>query len=80
MKSGRTLWEELCAKYYQGAEQAAELQKTWHSLSGKIDPQRHQEVADRLAIQVEDSAKWRDQVLEYFGRFSNRPIQPLSGS
>jgi len=74
MKSGRSLWGELCAKYQQGAEHAAALQKTWHSLAGKIDTRRHREVGERLAIQVADSAKWRDQILEYFGRFSQRPI------
>lgn len=74
MKSGRTLWDELCAKYQTGAEQAAELRKTWQSLAGQVDARRHQEVADRLAIQVADAAKWRDQILEYFGRFSKRPV------
>jgi len=76
MKSGMTLWDELCAKYQAGAEQAAAMQKTWQSLAGEIDPRRHQEVAERLAIQVADSAKWRDQILEYFGRFSKMPIPP----
>ena len=74
MKSGKILWDELCAKYQQGAEQAAALQKTWQSLAGKIDARRHKEVADRLAIQVADAAKWCDQILEYFGRFSKRPV------
>jgi alpha-glucuronidase len=74
MKSGKTLWDELCAKYQQGTEQAAALQKTWQSLGGKIDARRHREVAARLAIQVEDSAKWRDQILEFFGRFGKRSI------
>lgn len=74
MKSGKALWDELCAKYQLGAQQAVELQKTWQSLAGKIDSRRHQEVADRLAIQVADAAKWRDQILEYFARFSKRPI------
>ncbi|HXR07291.1 MAG TPA: alpha-glucuronidase family glycosyl hydrolase, partial [Candidatus Acidoferrum sp.] len=74
MKSGRTLWDELCAKYQRGAEQAAAVQKTWQSLAGKIDSRRHKDVADRLAIQVADAAKWRDQILEYFGRFSQRPV------
>jgi alpha-glucuronidase len=74
MKSGKTLWDELCAKYQEGAKQAAALQQTWQSLAGKIDPRRHKEVADRLAIQVADSAKWRDQILEYFGSFSKKPI------
>jgi len=74
MKSGKTLWDELCAKYHAGVEQAAALQKTWQSLAGKIDSRRHREVSDRLAIQVADAAKWRDQILEYFGRFSKRPV------
>ena len=74
MKSGKPLWDELCATYQQGAGQAAELLKTWQSLAGKIDARRHQEVAARLAVQVADAAKWRDQILEYFGRFSKRPI------
>ena len=73
-KSGRTLWDELCAKYYGGAQQAATLQTMWQSLAGKIDGRRHREVAERLAIQVADSAKWRDQILEYFARFSKRPV------
>ena len=40
------------------------MQATWQSLAGQIDPQRHKEVAERLAIQVADAAKWRDQILQ----------------
>jgi alpha-glucuronidase len=65
----------LCDKYYQGHEQAAAMQATWDSLAGKIDPDRHRAVAERLAIQVTDSAQWRDQCLQYFQRFSGMPIQ-----
>jgi alpha-glucuronidase len=74
IKSGKTLWEGLCAKYQQGTEEAAALQKTWQSLDGKIDSRRHREVAERLAVQVADAARWREQILEYFGRFSNLPV------
>ena len=74
MKSGRTLWMELCKKYYEGVEKAAALQSTWQSLEGKIDPRRHKEVADRLSIQVRDAAIWRDHVLEYFRGYSKMPI------
>jgi alpha-glucuronidase len=74
LKSGRTLWVGLCEKYDEGASQAAALQKTWQSLSGHIDPQRHKEVAERLAIQVADAAKWRDHILRYFQAFSGRPL------
>jgi len=73
-KSGETLWNALCTKYQNGARQAAEIEATWQSLAGRIDPQRHKEVADRLAIQVADAAKWRDQILQYFQGFSKRPI------
>lgn len=78
MKSGKTLWEEMCARYQQGAAQAVALQKTWQSLAGKVDARRHQEVAERLAIQVADAAKWRDDILAYFGRFSRRPVPARS--
>jgi alpha-glucuronidase len=75
-KSGRTLWQELCHQYYRGAEQAANLRDTWQSLAGKIDPQRHKEVADRLEIQAEDAARWRDHILQYFQQYSGMPIAP----
>jgi alpha-glucuronidase len=74
LKSGRTLWEELCNHYFEGAKEAAALQATWASLSDKIDTARHKQVAERLEIQVADSAKWRDHNLEYFARFSGKPI------
>jgi alpha-glucuronidase len=74
MRSGETLWNALCAKYQEGARQAAAMQATWQSLADRIDPQRHKEVADRLAGQVADAARWRDEILEYFQRFSRLPI------
>ncbi len=75
MKSGQTLWMELCKKYYAGAKKAAALQSTWQSLEDKIDPGRHREVADRLSIQVKDAAKWRDHILQYFQGYSKMPIK-----
>jgi alpha-glucuronidase len=78
MKSGKTLWDEMCGKYQDGAREAAEMQKTWQSLAGKIDARRHKEVADRLAIQVADAAKWRDHILQYFAGFSKRAIPASS--
>ena len=35
MKSGKTLWAELCAKYHQGAAGAAAHAATWQSLSDR---------------------------------------------
>jgi alpha-glucuronidase len=77
MKSGNILWDELCGKYQTGVAGATALQKTWDTLNGRIDARRHQEVADRMAIQAADSAKWRVQILQYFATFSKRPIPPL---
>jgi alpha-glucuronidase len=74
MKSGNILWDELCLKYQEGVTQAAALQTTWQLLAGLIDSRRHKEVSDRLAIQVADSAKWRIQILQYYGAVSLRPI------
>ena len=80
MKSGKTLWDALCAKYAEGTKQAEAMQVTWQSLSGKIDPRRHKEVAERLAIQVKDANQWREKILEYFAGFSKRPIPGSSGT
>jgi alpha-glucuronidase len=51
------------------------MQATWQSLSGRIDPQRHKEVADSLAVQVADAAKWSEEAIRYFQGFSNRPVK-----
>jgi alpha-glucuronidase len=78
MKSGKILWDELCGKYQDGAKQAEAMRSAWQSLAGKIDARRHREVADRLAIQVADSAAWRDRILDYFAGFSKRPVPRAS--
>jgi alpha-glucuronidase len=48
--------------------------KTWDALAGTIDPERHAEVAKKLAIQERDAIVWRDACLLYFQTFSNRPL------
>src|SRR5262249_44863980 len=52
MKSGRTLWKELCDKYNAGVREAEAMQKAWASLATKIDADRHKAIADKFAIQV----------------------------
>jgi alpha-glucuronidase len=74
MKSGKTLWEELCASYTRGAGQAKVMETTWQSLNGKIDGQRHREVAQKLAIQSRDAQVWRDNFLAYFRSLNRMPI------
>ncbi|MBC7947632.1 MAG: alpha-glucuronidase [Chitinophagaceae bacterium] len=74
MKSGRTLWEELCYKYNEGVDSIQSVQRQWKQLSSRIDKQRFAEVAMLLGIQVEEATWWRDACLSYFQTFSRQPI------
>ncbi len=74
LKSGRTLWDELCFRYDQGVQEAREFQKEWDRLEEYIDHQRFQEVQSKLKIQTTDAVWWKDACLLYFQTFSNMPI------
>jgi alpha-glucuronidase len=74
MKSGKTLWEELCHRYYQGADSVKWMQRQWASLEGKIDSDRHAQVSSLLNIQQQEAVWWRNACVLYFQTFSNRPI------
>lgn len=74
MKSGRTLWDELCYQYYQGADSVKWMQAAWESLKGKIDDDRFEHVRSFLNIQHDEAVWWRNACLLYFQTFSNRPI------
>ncbi|GGK79069.1 alpha-glucuronidase family glycosyl hydrolase [Rufibacter glacialis] len=73
-KSGRTLWDELCYRYSGGVDSVRTMQKTWDSLAGQVDKERHHQVKQYLAIQEKDARWWRDACLLYFQTFSKRPI------
>lgn len=73
-KSGKTLWDELCCRYYQGVEGVAEIQRIWDSLRGKIDDEEFNSEEALLKIQYEDAIKWRDGCVLYFRTFSHLPI------
>jgi alpha-glucuronidase len=72
--SGRTLWDELVLRYDLGVKQAGEMQQRWAALKPYIDPQRHEEQAQRLAVQVKEAQFWRDASIAYFKTFSKRPL------
>ncbi len=74
MASGRTLWEELVAQYDRGVAEVAAMQGQWAALSGKVDGQRHDEVAQFLAIQRQEAQWWRDACIAYFADVSGRPL------
>lgn len=74
MKSGNTLWEELCHTYDRGVQKARSFQKIWDSLEPLIDSQRFAEVQNKLKIQTRDAIWWKDACLLYFQEFSHQPI------
>jgi alpha-glucuronidase len=66
LKSGRTVWEELLARYRRGAEVARGLEARWQGLAGKVDAERHRAVAAKLRRQVEDAQAWSEKCVRYF--------------
>jgi alpha-glucuronidase len=74
MASGRTLWDELVVRYTRGVESVRAMRKTWAGLDSYIDPERHKEVSDFLAIQEKEAKWWRDACIAYFQTFSKRPL------
>lgn len=74
MKTGRSLWEELCFRYYKGVEDAKKMKATWVGLRDKIDTQRFDHVSMLLDIQIKEAVWWRNACLLYFQTFSKMPI------
>ncbi len=74
MKSGRTLWEELCFFYNKGVNDLRSIQKQWNELEKKIDQERFRHVKMMLAVQEKEAVWWRDACLLYFRQFSQIPI------
>lgn len=74
MRSGRTLWNELALHYQRGVDWTRKARKEWDALAPVIDPERHDAVARKLAIQERDAIWWRDSCLLYFQTFSKRPL------
>lgn len=74
MKSGRTLWEELCFKYYSGVDSVRAMRKTWETLAGMIDDERFSHVQALLKIQEKEAVWWRNACLLYFQTFAKTPL------
>jgi len=74
MRSGKTLWQELCNKYYSGTAYVDSMLATWKSLERSIDPEIFLQVKTRLEKQKIDAGIWRDTCLSYFQRFSKMPV------
>ncbi len=74
MRSGKTLWEELCAKYYSGVNEVRTMQQNWNSIKGKIDEEQFEHVKMLLAVQEKEAVWWRNACLLYFQTFSKMPL------
>ena len=74
MRSGRTLWLELCYKYYTGVDSVRSMQKQWATLKPFVDEQRFNHVRMLLEVQEKEAVWWRNACLLYFQTFSNMPI------
>jgi alpha-glucuronidase len=74
LHTGRTLWDELCHKYYTGVDSVRWMQKAWNGVKGSIDEERWQQVRMLLAMQEREAVWWRNACLLYFQTFSRMPL------
>ena len=74
MKSGKTLWDELCYTYDDGLQEVREYQKIWDKMEKYVDSERFKHIQSRLKIQSRDAVWWKDACLLYFQQFSVLPI------
>ncbi len=70
MRSGRTLWEEMCHSYYTGVDSVRWMQQTWNTLKGAIDTQRWDERSHAPGhAGKRKTVWWRNACLLYFQTF-----------
>ena len=74
MKSGRTLWNEMCYHYEAGLQQVRGFQKIWDRVQPYVDPERFNLVQRKLREQCQNAQVWKDGCLLYFQQFSRLPI------
>jgi len=74
MRSGKTLWDELCYHYESGLQQVREFQKIWDMEKTFVDNERFIQVQSKLRDQSRNAQVWKDGCLLYFQQFSRRPI------
>lgn len=76
MKSGRTLWQELCYKYHKGVTAVDNYQALWRSdkVKGRIDDELWQHTDSLLTLQCQDARQWESTCLTYFQKFACQPM------
>ena len=78
MKSGSTLWQELCMKYNMGVAMVEVYRDYWHTSAKqymKGHEQEWQHTDSLLNVQLENAKEWRETCLKYFQTFSKMDIQ-----
>ena len=78
MKSGSTLWQELCMKYNMGVAMVEVYSDFWHTSAKqymKGHEQEWQHTDSLLNVQLENAKEWRNTCLKYFQTFSKMEIQ-----
>ena len=74
LSTGRTLWNELCTRYYTGADSVLWMQQQWTAARPALDPALYADVAARLQTQRKEALWWRDACVLYFQTLSKQPI------
>ncbi len=73
LHSGKTVIQHVYDTHYQGAQEAADFERRWQGLKGKVDEQRYGEVLERLHFQAGHAIVWRDAINTYFLKLSGIP-------
>ena len=77
MKSGSTLWQEVCMKYNMGVAMVEVYRDFWHTSAKqymKGHEQEWQHTDSLLNVQLENAKEWRNTCLKYFQAFSKMKI------
>ena len=77
MKSGSTLWQELCMKYNMGVAMVEVYRDFWHTSAKQYmngHEQEWQHTDSLLNVQLENAKEWRNTCLKYFQTFSKMKI------
>lgn len=70
MRSGSTLWEELCRHYNHGVEEVLRYCRIWEQAKPYVKDGLFDDVKARIDAQAINATYWRDACLSYFSAFS----------
>lgn len=74
MRSGRTLWDELCLRYQRGIDTVDGWIAVWDAARPYLDPEAYADIRSRLLVQAKDARWWKDACLLYFAQWSRMPF------